>query len=143
MIIITKILLDLAAVLVVCSVCCAVSMVVHCMNYPAYRRTYRAIIKGEMVIDLDWADRDMVYFRLTSSTPVQGRLLTDYAVYFLRGRDFKLLGGGYLHNYPMLYLDPYSLYWMKRLRGVADRLMAGEDPRTLRRDHRIAAIINN
>jgi hypothetical protein len=128
--------ISLATLLLLSSV---VAMFIHSNDYPAYRRTYRAFLEGRLAIDRTLTDSKYVFFR--HSHLKDGILCTDHVVYFLKDRDFCLLGNKFIHNHPLLYLDPFTLFWLARLRAVADRLIAVDNPVILRRDHRIATII--
>jgi hypothetical protein len=128
--------INLAALLLLSSL---VAMFIHSNDYPAYRRTYRAFVEGRLAIDRTLTDSKHVFF--LHAHLKDGKLCTDHVVYFLKDRDFCLLGGRFIHNYPLVYLDPFTLFWLARLRAVADRLIAVDNPVILRRDHRIATII--
>ena len=121
----------------------AMTVAVHHKDYPRYRTTYRALISGHLRLDQTRPDKTIAYFLppggAASASPIP--VWTDAGVrYYLKDRTVRLLGGGYLLNYPLTYLDPYALYWMLRLRRLLDRMSRGEDPTAIRREMRISQL---
>jgi hypothetical protein len=125
----------------------AASIITQARHYPAYRRTYRALLSGRLQVDRSVSDQTMVF--ISPDGKSRGAADPGRVLYFPGSREFMLLGRTDLHrfggrrgdNYPLTYLDPYSLYWQIRLRRLAERLAAGEDPRQIRRQDRISRII--
>jgi hypothetical protein len=137
-------MLDLTLISVMIAV--ATSVILNLRNYPLYRVTYVALLTGAVKLNRLSSDKTIAYFdgedlasAWESSSP--NPWIQSFVIYFRKGRDVRLLGGGYIHNTLPTYFDPYALYWLFKLRRILDPLSEGEDPARLRRDHRISAII--
>jgi hypothetical protein len=108
-------------------------------SFPSYRRTYDAILSGSLSVV---AMHDPINPNtMLALARCPGDPLDEWVVYHVKERNIRLLGGKYLFNNPFTYMNPYSFYWMVKIRGLLDRVVAGEDIMQIRRDSRISKLL--
>lgn len=108
-------------------------------TFPSYKLTYDAVLSGSLSVV---AMHDPINPNaMLALARCPGDPLDEWVVYHVKEGHIRLLGGKYLFNNPLTYMNPYSLYWMVRIRGLLDRMVAGEDIMQIRRDKRITRVL--
>lgn len=92
--------------------------------FPMYRRTHDAIASGRISPEPGMSTADIVFLTPEGRVTGQGQ----YAVYFRSTGDIRLLGGEYLHNSPVTFLSPYSLYWLVRTKALVESKIHPKTP---------------
>jgi hypothetical protein len=86
-------------------------------NYSSYKLTYDAILGGDYIYN-EYLSKgsNIIYFR----RPGDNSFNDDEILFFENGDgSIKLLGKSkYIHSASFTYLDPYTLYWKKKIRTV-------------------------
>jgi hypothetical protein len=86
-------------------------------NYSSYKLTYDAILGGDYVYN-EYLSKgsNIIYFR----RPGDNSFNDDEILFFENGDgSIKLLGKSkYIHNASFTYLDPYTLYWKKKIKNA-------------------------
>lgn len=104
-------------------------------DFRRYRATHDVLVSGRL-------EMSSLSFGTLAFTPPEPSTGLDDSVFYDKTQVYiRLLGGGYLRNHPITYLNPYSLYWYLRIRRLILRIEGGEDPRQIRRQERLSRII--
>jgi len=86
-------------------------------NYSSYKLTYDAILGGDYIYN-EYLSKgsNIIYFR----RPGDNSFNDDEILFFENGDgSIKLLGKSkYIHNASFTYLDPYTLYWKKKIKNA-------------------------
>jgi len=89
-------------------------------NYSSYKLTYDALLNGDYVYN-EYLSKgsDIIYFR----KPGDDKFNDDEIIFFENGNgSIKLLGKNkYIHDASFTYLDPYTLYWKKKIRKIMNQ----------------------
>lgn len=138
--ILTQLLAILSALALLMAVVIAymslISVAIQLRDYPKYRRTHRALLTGAVRLDPGRSNGGVAVF-----LPPGEKKSASTIIYNRRDRDISLIGGGFLSNYLLTWLDPYSLYWRLRIARLAERLSEGDDPRAALRAERLSNIL--
>jgi hypothetical protein len=87
--------------------------------YQFYKPTYDAIVNSSYVRDRNLSSDNTIYFRRSDNTDP---FTDDEIIFFDAGKgSIKLLTGkrsisAYIHEASFTFLDPYTLYWRKKIR---------------------------
>ena len=86
-------------------------------NYSSYKLTYDAILGGDYIYN-EYLSKgsNIIYFR----RPGDNSFNDDEILFFENGDgSIKLLGKSkYIHSASFTYLDPYTLYWKKKIKNA-------------------------
>ncbi len=86
-------------------------------NYSAYKLTYDSLLRGDYVYNEYLSkNSDIIYFR----KPGDDSFNDDEILFFGNGDgSIKLLGKSkYIHEAAFTYLDPYTIYWKRKIRKM-------------------------
>jgi hypothetical protein len=126
-------------------------------NWKLYRRTWSAIAYGEVIIDRGFTTTNIAYFApggnwasLATYTigackvtrydkAVAGHC--NYVIYYPKYKQILLIGGGQHYLTDVTFMDPWSVFWHRRISRLIERIIAGEDRVQITRDQKISSIL--